>query len=199
MKYVRYRVFSLRRCQCSLTNHDERNPWLFVAVFCLGLCSPATSLVPLIRTGRYHTRTNATQMRWTSWSIRTYMKATYFCIFPIYPHLVKTSDLLKGTSFVFHKRQVQELGTANICADSKDGTTPVNRKPDAHTGVQTADAIKAAVLITGTAVAISWTTRAVQQRNRAGVRRFHKHYSANFLQIRLKAFVICNRGVGWEK
>jgi len=83
------------------------------------------------------------------------MKATYFCILPIYPHLVKTSDLLKGTSFVFHKRQVQELGTANICADSKDGTTPVNRKPDAHTGVQTADAIKAAVLITGTAVAIS--------------------------------------------
>lgn len=80
------------------------------------------------------------------------MKATYFCILLVYPYLVKTSYLLKGTITFFHEHQAQEFGTANICADWKDGATPVKRKSNIHTGVQTVYTIKVAVKIPCTAV-----------------------------------------------
>lgn len=110
IKYVRYTAFSLKRYQHSLNSQDECDPLLFVVLFCLGLCSSATSLLPLIRIVRYHTRMNAMQMRWTNWYIQTYMKATYFCIL-LYTYIwSKLAICLRVLSSFFMNTKLKSLG-----------------------------------------------------------------------------------------
>lgn len=118
-------------------------------------------------------------------------RQTCFCILLLYPSLVRTSYLSKGTITFVHEHQAGESWPVSICADSKHGTTPVKGKPNIHTGVQTVYTTKVAVTIAVLSPFLSYEQELSSRR--AGTCRVHNRYSAHLVQIRLEALCYLER------